>query len=189
MAKTKPGSKNAIPFIVSVLLIGGALALTFYLRRNPESILDNSSLTETPTPGVQTSREYPPDMTEDEKLALVPQTDQVSREEHRRWDETIKRIAAETDTLTLVMVGSDCFGRPSVLKTGISESINVYNSTDAQITLGMGDQRWDIPAKGTTTIRPEFKILPDFKDYFSYGYGCGSSDAPSGLFFVSEFKI
>jgi hypothetical protein len=132
-------------------------------------------------------RKFPEDFTEEEKLALVPQTDDIPKDIHRRWDETIRVIAESTETLTLEKFGDDCFGRPTVVKTGIGRKIKVVNPQNSEITLGMGERAWTIPANSSLEISPEFKILPDFKDVFSYGYGCGAAAAPSGLFFVDEF--
>lgn len=135
---------------------------------------------------VPSARVFPPDFTEEEKIVLVPQTDDVPKDEHLKWDETLRKIAQKADFLTLYRYADDCFGKPVVFKAKRGEGIKVKNVDESEITLGMGEQNWTIPPKGEAVIRPEFKLLPEMTTKgASYGYGCGFYEsAPSGLFFV-----
>lgn len=132
-------------------------------------------------------RKYPSHFTEEMILTLVPQTDEVGKEEHRRWDETLREIAEDADTLRLYKYENDCFGDPLVMRVKRGEAISVKNDADSEITFGMGEQNWNIEAGGTIEIVPEFEIYPETKlEENPYGYGCGGpfENAPSGLFLV-----
>jgi len=173
--KINPG----LVLLVSLIAIVGVYFYT-KTREEPETIQQPEVIWDQ-------QRQYPADFTDNEKIVLVPQTDDVPRPAHVKWDTTFQEIAEDVDTLKLVTVGSDCFGRPSVLKTEMGSPINVENTTEADISIGMGEQSWSVPARATITITPVFKILPDFKNYFVYGYGCGFPSAPSGLFYIDDF--
>ena len=132
-------------------------------------------------------RKFPEDFTNDEKLALVPQTDDVPRQLHLDWDRVIQEIAEDVEALELVPSGNDCFGRPTVLHVSLGQKVRVVNKSETDLSIAFGEQSWDVPFGREVEISPVFEILSDFKDYFSYGYGCGANDSPSGLFFVDEF--
>lgn len=134
-----------------------------------------------------TKRQYPPGFTEEMKIVLVPQTDEVGKEEHREWDVTLREIAEDADLLRIYDYKEDCFGDPLVFRTKRGEEISVKNDTQRQMSFGFDEQMWEIAPGETIHIIPEFEIYPEFKlEENPYGYGCGGSfeNAPSGLFLV-----
>lgn len=171
---------NLIIIVLSLLSL--ILAIKLYWPANFKLKLPSLNLpqvSQAPTAG----RIFPADFTDDEKLALVPQNQDAPSADAERWFTTVLKIGAKADKLTLLSQNGDCFGRPTVFKVVPGTPFLVYNPGSTEVTLGMGEQTFKVAAGQTVSINPVFEA-PEGGGSFSYGYGCGQQEAPSGLFLV-----
>ncbi len=139
---------------------------------------------------ISSERVYPEGFSDEQKLAIALQEEEVTDEFRNAWTNAVSRLLGnEADTLELVSVGSDCFGLPTVFRLKDGEPLRIRNTTDSALTLGSDDIHWEVGAGETIEVEHNFSV-PEadsdegaFTGYF-FGYSCGAYPAPSGLFFI-----
>lgn len=163
--------------LIIIILIITALVLGYLLFQFPQvSNFLNKSLEfmQREVKDEKTSNEFTAD---EKKVLIIPNNDSTDKEKADH-SKLVEKLAKEVDTVVV----KDCLPIPLALKIKIGESFKIRNDGKATITIAVNkDNINEIAAGETKSFKADFGFGPGV-----YGYACNSSDATSGIFFVTE---